>query len=122
MNLRVHVSDGATGTGGRRWLLAEELLEGAQATLDGYVSSGEVHTLGVVDSVMFPGTLAFQRFEYPSALPRRVQEEMTAIARRVMPTLGFDGGAFNIEFIHNPARDTLRIIEINPRISTQFAD
>ena len=47
---------------------------------------------------------------------------MVEIARRVMLALGFDHGQFNIEFIYNPPADTIHIIEINPRMSSQFAD
>jgi ATP-grasp domain-containing protein len=107
---------------GTKYLLAEGLLCGLQSTLDGYVHAGRVHVMGVVDSIMFPNTIAFQRFEYPSSLPVPVQERMTAIAEKVMPALGFDNCQFNIEFIYNPAADSVHIVEINPRMSSQFAD
>jgi biotin carboxylase len=81
-----------------------------------------VHLMGVVDSIMFPGTIAFQRFEYPSSLPDKVQDRMADIARRVIPALGYDHGQFNMEFIYNPDVDTVHIVEINPRMSSQFAD
>ena len=47
-----------------------------QVTVEGYAFGGEVDILGVVDSIFFPGTLAFSRFDYPSALPEGVQERM----------------------------------------------
>ena len=50
-------------------LIAEGLLKGAQVTVEGYAYGGDVHILGVVNSIFFPGTLAFSRFDYPSALP-----------------------------------------------------
>jgi hypothetical protein len=65
-------------------LIAEGLLRGDQVTVEGYAYGGEVTILGVVDSIFFPGTLAFSRFEYPSALPEHVQECMADIARKVM--------------------------------------
>ena len=103
-------------------LIVEELLPGNQATLDGFVSNGHVRSMGVVDSIMFPGTISFQRFEYPSALPEAIQQRMAAASRAVLASIGFDNGMFNIEFMHDPATDALRIIEINPRMSSQFAD
>ena len=106
---------------GTNYLLAEGLLQGIQTTLDGYVRDGEVQIAGVVDSIMFPNTIAFQRFEYPSSLPTAVQECIAEIARKVMPALGFDNCQFNIEFIYNPEADTVHIVEINPRMSSQFA-
>ena len=107
---------------GPHWLLAEGLLEGLQTTLEGYAFQGEIHPLGVVDSVMFPGTFSFERFEYPSRLPESVQERMAELARKVMKSIGFDNGLFNIEFMFSPETDEVHIIEINPRMSSQFAD
>jgi len=107
---------------GPHWLLAESLLEGQQTTLEGYAFQGEIHPLGVVDSIMFPGTLSFERFEYPSRLPESVQERMSALAKKVMKSIGYDNGLFNIEFMFNPKTDAVHIIEINPRMSSQFAD
>lgn len=104
------------------YLLAEELLAGQQVTVEGFVCGGEVTVIGVVDSVMYPGTISFQRFDYPSALSARVQTRMVDIATRVMRHIGFDGGLFNIEMFYDPERDRVCIIEINPRMCGQFAD
>lgn len=107
------------GTG---FLILETLLKGHQVTLDGYVYRGKVYPMGVVDSIMFPGTIAFQRFEYPSTLPSDVQQRMFQIAAKVMRQIEFDCGQFNIELIYDPDSDLISIIEINPRMSSQFAD
>ncbi|CAN5439982.1 hypothetical protein BH20ACI3_BH20ACI3_19310 [soil metagenome] len=34
----------------------------------------------------------------------------------------FDSGMFNVEFIYNPRADTILVVKINPRMSSQFAD
>src|SRR5438128_819200 len=47
---------------------------------------------------------------------------MATIAKQVIPDIGFDHGLFNIEFMYDAARDAVKIIEINPRMSSQFAD
>lgn len=104
------------------FLLAEELLKGEQVTLDGYAYEGEVFVTGIVDSVMFPGTLAFKRFEYPSSLPDMVQARMRAIARDAILALDYGNAQFNIEFTWDPDTYRVAIIEINPRMSSQFAD
>src|SRR5688500_8799560 len=78
--------------------LAEELLTGQEVTLEGYVHGGRVTTIGVTDSVKYPGTLSFERFEYPSRLSADRQAELADIGDRVLPALGFEGGFFNIEF------------------------
>jgi hypothetical protein len=102
-------------------LLLEEPLTGHQVTLDGYAYQGRVVPLGVVDSVFFPATLSFARFEYPSRLPPRVQERMGRIAERVIASVGLDTTFFNIEFFYREEDDSIRIIEINGRMASQFA-
>ena len=102
-------------------LLLEGPLTGHQVTLDGYAYQGRVVLLGVVDSVFFPGTLSFARFEYPSRLPPRVQERMGRIAERVVASVGLDRTFFNIEFFYRQEDDSIRIIEINGRMASQFA-
>jgi biotin carboxylase len=100
--------------------MAEELLSGDEVTLEGYVHGGRVTTIGVTDSIKYPGTLSFESFEYPSALPRERLDELSDISSRVLPALGFEGGFFNVEFFvteDGPAQ----IIEVNGRIASQFA-
>jgi hypothetical protein len=107
---------------GTRRLMVEQLLRGVQVTVEGYAFGGEIEIIGVVDSLMFPGTIVFQRFEYPSSLPARVQQRMHDIALRLMRGVGFDNGMFNIEMMYDPDSDALSVIEINPRMASQFAD
>jgi biotin carboxylase len=107
---------------GTQRLIAEGLLKGEQVTVEGYVYGGKAGIIGVVDSVMFPGTLAFSRFDYPSALPNDVQARMGELAARVIEGIGFDNGLFNIEMMYDADIDHVSIIEINPRMASQFAD
>jgi hypothetical protein len=105
------------------WFIGEELIQGVQVTLDGFAAEGEVEIMGVVDSVMFPGTSTFERFDYPSRmLSREVQERMAEIARKMVRGLGIAHGQFNIEMFYDQATDAIKVIEINPRLSYQFAD
>jgi hypothetical protein len=103
-------------------LIGEEVLDGVQVNVDGYVHHGAVHCLGVVDSVMYPGTIAFQRFEYPSRLPAEVQRRLEQVASRAVEALGFDHGMFNVELFWRPRDGDIKIIEINPRLAGQLAD
>ena len=107
---------------GSNLLLVEETLRGIQVTLEGYAWGNGVYILGVVDSIMYPGTIAFERFEYPSSLPEPVQQRMGELARRLMRGIGYRDGMFNIEFMYDPDSDAIRIIEVNPRMASQFAD
>jgi len=104
------------------WFIGEGLIAGDQVTVDGFAFDGEVHIAGITDSVMFPGTHTFERFEYPSRLPPAVQERMHDLTRRVVAALGFDQGQFNVELFYDWATDRMAVIEINPRMSYQFAD
>jgi ATP-grasp domain len=100
--------------------IAEELLSGDEVTLEGYVHGGRVTTIGVTDSVKYPGTFSFERFDYPSSLSEQCQDELADVASRVLPALGFDGGFFNVEFFI-PETGRAQIIEVNGRIASQFA-
>jgi len=102
-------------------LLVEELLGGHQVTLDGYAFGDEVVPLGVVDSFFFPRSLSFERFEYPSRIPAAVQERMARIAERCIRGIGLDRTFFNIEFFYREQDDAVHLVEINGRMSSQFA-
>jgi len=103
-------------------LLAEEIVDGAQVTVNGFARGSQVTMLGVVDSIMFPGTDQFERFQYPSALPRREQEGAEDIARRALAAVGFTHGMFNVELRLCAATGHAKVIEINPRAAGQFYD
>jgi biotin carboxylase len=103
-------------------MIGEEIMRGVQLNVDGIACHGCVELLGVVDCVMYPGTNAFRRFEYPSAIPDSLQARIEALTRRVIDAIGFDHGAFNVEFCYDPESDSLRLIEVNPRLASQLAD
>jgi biotin carboxylase len=103
-------------------LMCEALLEGVQVSLEGYVCKGQVRTLGIIDSLMFPGTISFERFVYPSRLPAAVQTRMSQLAETFMRGIGYDNALFNMELMYNPATGEIHIIEVNPKIASQFPD
>jgi ATP-grasp domain len=103
-----------------RGFLVEELVQGDEVTLEGFVHAGEMTVIGVTDSVKYQETNSFERFEYPSALPRDRFEELGELAAVLVPAHGLDACFFNIEFlvpVHGPAQ----IVELNPRIASQFS-
>jgi hypothetical protein len=100
--------------------LAEELLAGAEVTLEGYVHRGRVTTIGVTDSLKYPGTNSFEGFAFPSSLPAERLDELARLAERVVPAHGFDDGFFNME-LFVPAARPAKLIEVNGRIASQFA-
>ena len=104
------------------YVLAEEYLSGHQVTLEGYVYNHQTHLIGIVDSIMFPETFSFQRFDYPSSLPIEIQNRMFQIAKDFIQGIGLNNSIFNIELMYNERTDTISIIEVNPRMSAEFAD
>ncbi len=70
------------------YMLAEEFICGNQVTIEGFVSHGDVEILGITDSIMYPGTISFARFDYPSSLPDAVQNRMIEVVRRVIHGIG----------------------------------
>ncbi len=103
-------------------LLLEELLPGQQISVEGYARGGTAHVLGIIDAVMFPDTYSFQRFRYPSTLPAAVQSRVRALATRFIEAIDYGDAMFNIEMMWDPRSDRLTIIEVNPKIASQFPD
>lgn len=105
-----------------RGFLLEELLQGVQVSLEGFVYHRQPQVLGIVDAVMFPGTISFQRWIYPSRLPDAVQELMSRTAIDFFRGIKYDNAMFNMELMYNPSTGKVHIIEVNPKIASQFPD
>ncbi len=103
-----------------RGFLVEELVTGDEVTLEGFVHDGEVTVIGITDSVKYPGTSSFERFEYPSALLQDRLDELAGLAEVLVPAHGLDACFFNIEFFV-PEDGPAQIVELNPRIASQFS-
>lgn len=103
-------------------MVLEAPVRAEQFNLDGYVFNNQAHLIGVVDEVMYPGTDAFMRFDYPSRLSHTVQQRALAVAQRFLNAVGYSHGLFNMEFFYDAAQDRLQVIEFNPRMAAQFSD
>jgi hypothetical protein len=103
-------------------MVVEEVARGAQVTANGFVRDGKATMLGTVDSIMYPGTDQFQRFQYPSSLPADQLARVDALAVRLVEGLGIAHGMFNVEMRIDPTSGEPRVIEINPRAAGQFYD
>ena len=99
--------------------IAESIISaGFQCTQEGYSFEGFVEVYGTVDSQRCgPAQSSFNRYQYPSALPKPVQARMTEITRRVVRHIGYDSAPFNIEYFWDASRDQIWLLEINTRIS-----
>jgi hypothetical protein len=107
-------------------LLIEQPVRADQYNLDGYVFNGEFRPIGdhggIVASIMYPGTQAFMRFDYPSSIPAEGAAKAIDTARRFLQAVGFTHGLFNMEFFYDAATGKLTVIEFNPRLAAQFSD
>lgn len=104
------------------YCLAEAIISGRQCTIEGYGFDGGIYTYGIVDSIRDANRSTFARYEYPSKLPKVVQERIEQVSKTVMQHLNFYNSCFNIEFFYNENEDKLWLLEINPRISQSHAD
>ncbi|SNR55783.1 Carbamoyl-phosphate synthase L chain, ATP binding domain [Haloechinothrix alba] len=117
---QVELPDEVARTGGQA-CLAEEAVDGPQLTVEGYSHGGAVHLYGAVDSIPYPESPSFLRFQYPSALPEGVLQRAETISRAVVERLGLDATAFNIEFVVDREREGVTVLEVNPRHSQSHA-
>lgn len=101
--------------------LAEEAVHGRQMTVEGYSSGGKVHVYGVIDSINYPNSSSFLRYQYPSNLPKQVQERLISSSKKLIKQVGLMGSTFNIEYFWNPDTDAINVVEINPRLSQSHA-
>lgn len=113
---RVNLPEELRGIEGH-FMLAEQYVTGKEFAPEGYMQNGKCHVHAMIDMVIGPNGKSFERYEFPSTAPRRVQARAIAITDKLMTHMGFDNGCFNIEFFWNPETDDLWVIEINPRIS-----
>ena len=99
--------------------IAEGLIsKGRQCTLEGYVYNGTVCVYGAVDSVRSGQVQSsFSRYQYPSTLPKTVQERMIEATERVLTYIKYDNSPFNIEFYWDDESNSISLLEINTRIS-----
>lgn len=104
------------------YCMAERIIGGRQCTVEGYVHEGGVVPYGTVDSIRYPQVLSFFYYFYPSKLPRRVQNEMYDITRKIMAHIGYDNAAFNVEFFWDELQDKIWLLEINTRVSQSHCD
>ena len=103
--------------------IAEGLLSGQQVTVDGFIQNNQVTIMGISDSIMYPNrNMTFQRFELPSTLPTFIQTRMVNVVTRVIGASSLNHTCFNVELFYDKTNESISIIEINSRMSSQFSD
>jgi hypothetical protein len=102
--------------------IAEEMIHGHQCTVEGHVYNGEPFAHGVVDSINYPNSSSFFRYQYPSLLSDDVKQRMMDTSLKLIKHLGFETGGYNIEYFYDKEKDDYQLLEINPRISQSHSD
>ncbi|MDZ7802949.1 ATP-grasp domain-containing protein [Thiohalophilus sp.] len=102
--------------------IIEEMISGHQCTVEGHAYEGEIISHGIIDSFNYPGGSSFFRYEYPSQLPQEIKDAMVETSRTIMSHIGFDNGAFNIEYFYDMNTGDYQLLEINPRISQSHSE
>lgn len=119
---RVDLPPELLGNGGNT-CLAEEIITGIQAAAEGVLARREFHVHGVVDMHRDEDGTSIERLDYPAGtVPAEVQERMIDVAERFLRHVGYDDGAFNVEFMWDREADKLWLIEVNTRISQSHSE
>ena len=101
--------------------LCEDLIEGTQVTLDGYIFEGEINFFGVTKANYYPDTNSFFYHAFPHKFSKDLNANVEKALTRLIPALGIDNSFFNVELRADETTNTFKIIEINSRIAFQFA-
>ncbi len=101
--------------------LCEELIQGDQVTVDGYVYQGKVSFFGTTKAVYYPRTNSFSHHEFPFAFSEELDTIIKKALSKLIPALGIDNSFFNVELRADEESKTFAIIEVNSRIAFQFA-
>ncbi|GAA4711493.1 Biotin carboxylase [Promicromonospora umidemergens] len=119
---RVDLPESLRGAGGNT-CLAEEVITGIQVAPEGVVAQGRFSVHGIVDMHRDPSGHSIDHLDYPAVtVPAEVQQRMVDTAERFMHHIGYDDGAFNVEYMWDRENDLLRLIEVNTRISQSHTE
>lgn len=103
---------------GHHCIVEEIISTEHQCTMEGYVHRGRVVVYGTVDSIRArEHPSCFSSYRYPSAIPRDVRARMTGAITKVIHAAGYDEAPFNAEFYWDDTEDSVRLLEVNCRIS-----
>ncbi len=102
--------------------VAEGIIGGWQATVEGYVTHGQVNCYGIVDSIRQEGSSTFRGYQYPTRLPLPIQRRMQQISEAVVKQVELDCSCFNVEFFYDEDAGHIWLLEVNTRLSQSHCD
>ncbi|WP_129785170.1 ATP-grasp domain-containing protein [Promicromonospora panici] len=119
---RVELPEAIRGADGNT-CLAEEIITGVQVAPEGVVARGRFSVHGIVDMHKDRAGHSIDHLDYPAVtVPAEVQQRMVDTAERFLRHIGYDDGAFNVEYMWDRETDVLRLIEVNTRISQSHTE
>ena len=101
-------------------MLAEQVIDAPQVTVEGWVSDGRPNVWAITDTNTVPGRRAIDNFSLPSRHDGETLEAMARAACDAILRTGFDNGFFNAELWRTP--DGIRLTELNGRAAASFAN
>ncbi len=94
--------------------LCEEVVDGTQVCVDGYMFNGRVHIFGTTRAHLLEGTLSFSRWDFPVHI-----DGVDELVSKLVTGIGLNNCGFNVELM--VGGQNIYVIEIHARPSTQFA-
>ncbi len=101
--------------------LCEDLIQGSQVTVDGFVHDGQVEFIGMTKASYYSGSNSFSHHEFPYRFNPGLEQAIHQALKKLIPALGLNNSFFNMELRADEDRNTFAIIEVNSRIAFQFA-
>ncbi len=98
-------------------MMVEELTQGFQINIEGFVYNSEVYFTVITDTNHFSDSKKIDNFSMPSKLDEKIQEKIKETAKKDIKAIRLNNSFFNCEYwIVNK----IKLIEINGRAVTAF--
>jgi biotin carboxylase len=95
-------------------LLVEEMLEGQDTSVEGFIANGECHTLAICDKIKISPRLTVDlQLVYPARFTPTVVEELRTVNQAVVAAIGLTLGFTHAEYVVTPKG--VRLLEIAAR-------
>ncbi len=100
--------------------MCEELIDGTQVTVMGFVHEGEVKLQGMAKAVFCNEGISFSHHEYPYKFSDRLNQRIEDVVKRLVMSHGLNNTFFNIEMRVDEEQEKVYTIEVNCRTAFQF--
>ncbi|WP_241080769.1 ATP-grasp domain-containing protein [Natranaerofaba carboxydovora] len=101
--------------------LSEEIMEGTQVTVNGYVYGGEPHNFGIVKAAFHDDIISFSHHELPYEISPNLEKQINDVTSELVRALGLNNTFYNVELRIDEEKEKIWIVEVNSRAAFQFA-